>query len=160
MRDRCTGSVLVTDEIKALIGIFTATDAVRRVLAPRKDPASVTLHEDQTEQFSAAGFDQFADPMELSPNFTWAVLSGDGAVDATGLYTAPAATGSETIRASSGSISGTATVTVSNAAPTIAGNRIARYQQPRIAKTSRSCALRPVRRAIDRGAAFCPMETV
>ena len=43
MRDRRTGSVLVTDENSALIGIFTATDAVHRVLADRKDPATVTL---------------------------------------------------------------------------------------------------------------------
>jgi len=43
MRDRRTGSVLVTDENSALVGIFTATDAVHRVLAERKDPATVTL---------------------------------------------------------------------------------------------------------------------
>jgi len=43
MRDRRTGSVLVTDENHALVGIFTPTDAVHRVLAPRRDPAQVTL---------------------------------------------------------------------------------------------------------------------
>lgn len=48
MRDRRTGSVLVTDENNALVGIFTATDAVCRVLAPRKDPAIVTLSDVMT----------------------------------------------------------------------------------------------------------------
>jgi CBS domain-containing protein len=43
MRDRRTGSVLVTDENSALVGIFTTTDAVCRVIAPRKDPATATL---------------------------------------------------------------------------------------------------------------------
>src|SRR6185369_2653650 len=43
MRDRRAGSVLVTDANNALVGIFTSTDAVCRVLAERKDPASVTL---------------------------------------------------------------------------------------------------------------------
>jgi CBS domain-containing protein len=50
MRDRATGSVLVTDENKALVGIFTATDAVHRVLAPRKDPATVKLNEVMTPE--------------------------------------------------------------------------------------------------------------
>ena len=43
MRERRAGSVLVTDENRALVGIFTATDAVHRVLAERKDPATGTL---------------------------------------------------------------------------------------------------------------------
>ena len=42
MRDRRAGSILVTYENNALIGIFTATDAVCRVLAPRKDPAKAS----------------------------------------------------------------------------------------------------------------------
>jgi len=48
MRDRRAGSVLITDENHALVGIFTATDAVCRVLAPRKDPAKVTLSDVMT----------------------------------------------------------------------------------------------------------------
>src|SRR5438105_9340655 len=48
MRDRRAGSVLVTDENNSLVGIFTATDAVCRVLAPRRDPAKVNLGEVMT----------------------------------------------------------------------------------------------------------------
>jgi len=43
MRDRRTGSVLITDENNALVGIFTATDAVCRVIANGKNPAELTL---------------------------------------------------------------------------------------------------------------------
>ena len=48
MRDRATGSVLVTDENKALVGIFTTNDVVCRVIAPCKDPAKVTLQDVMT----------------------------------------------------------------------------------------------------------------
>jgi CBS domain-containing protein len=57
MRDRRAGSILITDENNALVGIFTATDAVSRVLAPCKDPATVTLGEVMTR-----------DPVTISPD--------------------------------------------------------------------------------------------
>ena len=57
MRDRSAGSILITDENNALVGIFTATDAVSRVLAPRKDTAKVTLGEVMTR-----------DPVTISPD--------------------------------------------------------------------------------------------
>jgi CBS domain-containing protein len=48
MRDRRAGSVLVTDENHALVGIFTATDAVCRVIALQKNPSEVSLAEVMT----------------------------------------------------------------------------------------------------------------
>jgi CBS domain-containing protein len=56
MRDRRAGSVLITDENSSLVGIFTATDAVCRVLAARLDPAVATLAEVMTP-----------DPVTISP---------------------------------------------------------------------------------------------
>jgi CBS domain-containing protein len=57
MRERNAGSVLVTDENNALVGIFTATDAVCRVIASRRDPSEVTLADVMTP-----------DPVTVSPD--------------------------------------------------------------------------------------------
>jgi CBS domain-containing protein len=43
MRDRRVGAVLVTEDDRRLIGIFTGRDAVSRVLAEGKDAATTTL---------------------------------------------------------------------------------------------------------------------
>ena len=48
MRDRRVGAVLVTDDAARLLGIFTARDAVWRVLAEARDPAVTTLDEVMT----------------------------------------------------------------------------------------------------------------
>ena len=48
MRDRRVGAVLVTDEDRRLLGIFTGRDAVCRVLAEGKDPAETPLAEVMT----------------------------------------------------------------------------------------------------------------
>ena len=43
MRERRVGAVLVADKGRRLLGIFTGRDAVGRVLAEGRDPASTTL---------------------------------------------------------------------------------------------------------------------
>jgi CBS domain-containing protein len=48
MRDRRIGSVLVTGEGGGLVGIFTGRDAVCRVLAEGRNPATTTLGEVMT----------------------------------------------------------------------------------------------------------------
>ncbi len=83
-------------------------------------PASQTLDENQTQQFTATGKDQFGDVMATQPSFTWTELSGVGGIDSTGLFTAPYGTGSAVIEATSGSVNGTASITINNAPPTIA----------------------------------------
>lgn len=70
-------------------------------------PASVTLELNDTQQFSAQGFDQNGNPMSMSP--TWSATGGS--INASGLYTANSA-GSFTVTASSQGVSGNATVTV------------------------------------------------
>jgi len=59
MRDRRAGSVVVTGANGALMGIFTARDAVCRVLAAGKDAATTRLDEVMT-----------CDPATLSPDQT------------------------------------------------------------------------------------------
>jgi len=85
-------------------------------------PTSATVATSATQQFTATARDQFAANLTSQPTFTWTV-SGVGTVSASGLFTAgTAAGGPYTIAAQSGSVSGTASVTVAvnNAAPTIA----------------------------------------
>ena len=83
-------------------------------------PATVTLNGSGTQQFTANGLDQFANAMASQPAVTWSVASGVGSIDNAGFYTAPPSTGSATVRAASGAMSGTASITIDNAAPTVA----------------------------------------
>lgn len=59
MRDRCAGSVLVTEADGALVGIFTGRDAVCRVLAVGADAAATRLRDVMT-----------ANPATMSPSQT------------------------------------------------------------------------------------------
>jgi CBS domain-containing protein len=57
MRDRRAGCVLVADERGRLVGIFTAQDAVCRVVASGRNPAEMKLGEVMTP-----------DPVSISPD--------------------------------------------------------------------------------------------
>ena len=57
MRERKVGAVLVTDEDRYLLGIFTGRDAVGRVLAEGKDPDRTQIGDVMTR-----------DPRSLSPD--------------------------------------------------------------------------------------------
>jgi hypothetical protein len=83
-------------------------------------PASVTLDTAASQQFSATVIDQFAHTISSMP-LIWSV-SGNGTVSSGGLFTAGKTAGTATISASSGSISGTAMVTVQTA-----GNSVVIY---------------------------------
>ena len=84
-------------------------------------PGAVTVPRKATQQFSATANDQFGDPFAAPPPFTWAVSSGVGTIDASGLYTAPPPNqiNTATVTATSGGLSGSAAVTV-NYGPTVA----------------------------------------
>ena len=76
-------------------------------------PASATVSANATQQFTASARDQFATTLTGQPSFTWTV-SGGGTISASGLFTAGATGGGPfTVTATSGSVSGTASVTVS-----------------------------------------------
>ncbi|WP_299181423.1 family 16 glycosylhydrolase [uncultured Aquimarina sp.] len=70
-------------------------------------PNNVEINQGETMQFSAQGFDQSGDSYET--NFNWTVTNG--IIDSNGLYTA-SDIGTYTITASSGSVTGSASVTV------------------------------------------------
>jgi parallel beta-helix repeat protein len=73
-------------------------------------PDAVTVGTGASQQFTARAADQFGRAMATA--FTWQVSSGGGAIDSSGLYTAPADPGSATIMARSGDIAGSAAVTI------------------------------------------------
>jgi hypothetical protein len=77
-------------------------------------PSSASIAPLGTQQFAASQLDQFGNAMATQPLFTWSVDTGGigGIISALGLYTAPSKTGADTVRATAGSMSGTATVTV------------------------------------------------
>jgi hypothetical protein len=77
-------------------------------------PASASVQTGGTRQFTATGLDQFGNPMSPQPTFTWFV-SGGGTISASGLFTAGSTGGGPfTVTAGSGSVSGTASVTVTS----------------------------------------------
>jgi beta-glucanase (GH16 family) len=73
-------------------------------------PATSTVNTGQTIQFTAQGKDQNGNTMTISP--TWSVTGG-GTINSTGLFTATTAGGPFTVKATSGTIVGSAQVTVS-----------------------------------------------
>jgi hypothetical protein len=85
-------------------------------------PGTVNLNENVHEQFSAVSNDQFGDEMSTQPAFDWAVATGGGAINHSGLFIAAGSggAGTATISATVGSVSGTASIDVTNAAPTVA----------------------------------------
>ncbi|MCK6490033.1 MAG: Ig-like domain-containing protein [Planctomycetes bacterium] len=79
-------------------------------------PASAAVAAGARTTLQARVLDQFGNAIAAAP-LTWAVVAGGagGSVDAAGVYTAPATPGSDTVRASSGALSGSVAVTVTAA---------------------------------------------
>lgn len=77
-------------------------------------PATAAILVSGTQQFSAGALDQFGNSMTASLSYSWLVIGGGGTINGAGLYTAPTVPGNITVLAQSGSLSGTATVTVSS----------------------------------------------
>ena len=106
--------------VKAASGSVSGTASVTVTAAPvlttiTVSPASASVQTGGTRQFSATGLDQFGNAMSPQPTFTWTVTGG-GAINSTGLFTAGGTAGGPfTVRAASGSVSGTASVTVTAA---------------------------------------------
>lgn len=73
-----------------------------------------------TEQFTATARDQFSNPMASQPTFSWSVTGG-GQIDASGLFKPAYTSGTATIQASAGGMTGTMNVTLPGAASWTAG---------------------------------------
>lgn len=76
-------------------------------------PSPVTLNLNGQQQFTAVANDQNSNALSPQPRLTWSVASGGGTVSTTGLYSAGTTSGNATVQATSGSVLGTASVTVS-----------------------------------------------
>jgi len=79
-------------------------------------PGSATVAPGGTSQFSATELDQFGNAMAKQPTFTWSLSSSSaGTLSSTGLFTAgSSASGSVTVKAVAGSLTGSATVTIAS----------------------------------------------
>jgi hypothetical protein len=108
--------------VKATSGVISATVTVTVSALPLASltlsPNPATVITSATQQFTAIGRDGSGNVLSITP--VWSVVNGGGSINAaTGLFTAGAVAGTfaNTVKASSGTISGTATVTVTAVAP-------------------------------------------
>lgn len=75
-------------------------------------PASAEVETGQTQQFAAAAYDQFAQPLDPQSAFAWSV-GGGGTIDSAGLFTAGGTAGGPyTVTAAALGLEGTAQVAV------------------------------------------------
>ncbi|SIO34822.1 Aryl-phospho-beta-D-glucosidase BglC, GH1 family [Singulisphaera sp. GP187] len=79
-------------------------------------PATATVAATATQSFTAQALDQFANPLATQPTFTWSLASGAGTISGSGLYTAPAAAASATVRAVAAGVGGTSSITINSPA--------------------------------------------
>jgi len=89
----------------------TAADVLSTITVT---PNNGTVAASGTQQFTARGTDSSGDSVALIS--TWSVVSGGGSISPTGMYTAGTAPGIAVVRATNGSISGQASITVTAAA--------------------------------------------
>ena len=82
-------------------------------------PANTDIDINGTQQFDAVGVDQFGKTLATPPVVAW-TNSGSGSISMSGIYTAPATAGSDTITATSGGFTGSTTVTITDGVPTVA----------------------------------------
>ncbi|MEX2570957.1 MAG: ice-binding family protein [Gemmatimonadota bacterium] len=111
------GTTPGTSTITVTCGGLTATATVVVTAGPLATitvtPNPATMEIGATQQFTAVGHDAGGNPVDIDA--TWSVVDGGGTIDAgTGLFTAGNTTGTfeNTVTATQGSISGTATVVV------------------------------------------------
>ena len=82
-------------------------------------PAVASVGFGGTQSFAATVLDQFGEPLASQPtSFTWTASSG-GTIGSAGLFTSTAAGGPYTITATSGGLSGIASITVNPASATV-----------------------------------------
>jgi FG-GAP-like repeat len=105
-------AVAVTDPV-GLTTTSTVSVIVNQVLTTLVvTPSTASVADGTTKQFAATALDQFGNPLSAQPTVSWS-SSGLGSVNSSGLYTAPSSgTGSATVTAASGGVSGSASVSV------------------------------------------------
>jgi hypothetical protein len=95
-----------------LSGFASVTVQPGALASVEVSPASATLEINGTQTFTATGKDSAGNPVPVT--ITWSVVNGGGSISSGGLFTAGTAAGTftQTVRATSGALFGTATVTV------------------------------------------------
>jgi hypothetical protein len=109
--------------VRATSGAISGTATVTVTASPQAlrtvtvTPNPATMATNGTQQFVATGRDQYGNILPITP--TWSVVNGGGTIDANGFFTAGNSTGTftNTVKATSGTISGTATVDITSIAP-------------------------------------------
>jgi hypothetical protein len=109
-----TFMVTITDSLGESITSTTPLTVGQVLTSIVVSPANANVPRNTTLQFKATARDQFGLSMAKQPTFVWSIdAGGKGSISSTGLYKAPKrGTGTATIRATVGSISGTAVVTI------------------------------------------------
>jgi subtilase family serine protease len=107
-----TFQVTVTDSNN-----LTATSSTSITIAPVLSyvvvaPSNVTLAPSGTQQFTATPQDQFHKTFSTTATTSWQAISGG--ITTAGLYTAPSTGSSDTVTATIGGVSGTASVTITS----------------------------------------------
>jgi hypothetical protein len=100
--------------VACISGTATVTVIAGSLATITVTPNPHTLAINGTQQFTAVGKDAGGNVIAITP--TWSIVARGGAIDSTGLFTAGTVPGTfpNTVRAASGSISGTATVAVTD----------------------------------------------
>jgi hypothetical protein len=114
-----TFQVAITDPAN-LTTSSTVTVTVNQTLnSLTVSPASSSLIDNGTQQFSATALDQFGKALAGQPTFSWS-LTGIGSLNSTGLYAAPSSgSGSAIVTAASGTVHANASVNVAASPPTV-----------------------------------------
>jgi hypothetical protein len=113
------GTYVLTDLAQSnSTAAYSVTVQVKQTLTSLSiTPGNVSLASGSTQQFSAAGLDQFKNPMATAPTIAWTATGGT--ISSAGLYTAGATVGnSYSVTAKSGTLSSMAYVMVTKASPT------------------------------------------
>ncbi|MDD4989459.1 MAG: Ig-like domain-containing protein, partial [Candidatus Pacebacteria bacterium] len=110
---QATGSGIVRATAGSVSGAANVTITTPTLASISVTPATQTLAVGGTQQFSATALDQNSTALAVQPTFSWG--ASVGSITGGGLFTAPSTSGAATVRAVSGSITGTAAVTVTPA---------------------------------------------
>ena len=110
-------TVTITDPagLTATSNVKVNVSASQTLTSITVSPPSVTLGAG-TEPFTGIAYDQFGNAMSSQPSLTWSVIGGGSIDSSSGLYTPPYSSGSATVIATSGQVTGTASVTLLGAA--------------------------------------------
>lgn len=114
------GTYVITATLSDPEGLTATSSVTVNVLQSiTVTPPAIALTLGQCQQFTAAPTDQFGNTIDTPNSYTWSIAAGGvGSINANGNYSAGQTAGSATVVATSGTFSGTASVSVVDLAPT------------------------------------------